>query len=236
MKVLIFDVDGTLADTEKLGHLSACNDAIRQLNLGFQWSWEEYVEMVRTLPGNINRFIKYLQEKNFPPNEIDELAQKFGPLKVKLYNEKYLPLLELRPGIEKIIQQAIEKNIRLCIVSSSHEDQIKSLVENLLTPYASKFERIFGKETGKKVGEDGVLYQICLKEMGVDAKDTLTIEDAHDGATAAMKVRIPTAVFYNDYTKGSDFSGAIIIDDSIEKYDLEDLMEAQKKAINKNFN
>lgn len=236
MKVLIFDVDGTLADTEKLGHLSACNDAIRQIGLDFQWTWEEYVEMVRTLPGNINRLVKYLKEKNFSQNEIDELAQKFGPLKVKLYNEKYLPLLELRPGVEKIIQQAIDKNLRLCIVSSSHEDQIKSLVENLLTPYASKFERIFGKESGKKVGNDGVLYQICLDEMGVDAKDALAIEDAHDGASAAMKVGIPTAVFYNDYTKGSDFSGAIIVDDSIEKYNLEDLIQAQKKQISKNFN
>ena len=229
MKVLIFDVDGTLADTEKLGHLSACNDAIRQLNLGFQWSWEEYVEMVRTLPGNINRFIKYLQEKNFPPNEIDELAQKFGPLKVKLYNEKYLPLLELRPGVEKIIQQAIEKDIRLCIVSSSHEDQIKSLVDNLLTPYAKKFERIFGKETGKKVDEDGILYQICLNEMKITPTEALAIEDAHDGASAAMRTGIPTAVFYNDYTKGSDFSGAVLVDESIEKYNLEDLIEAQKK-------
>src|SRR5687768_8521489 len=54
LRALIFDVDGTLADTERHGHLAACNAAFAELGLPIRWSWEEYLELLK-IPGNENR-------------------------------------------------------------------------------------------------------------------------------------------------------------------------------------
>ena len=53
-QAIIFDVDGTIADTERHGHLPACNDAFSELELPINWSWEEFKKML-DIPSNANR-------------------------------------------------------------------------------------------------------------------------------------------------------------------------------------
>lgn len=223
LKALIFDVDGTLADTERYGHLPACNDAFRELGLPLHWSWEEFKAMLH-IPGNANRLRRVLtQHSTLNGDEIEAVVQDFAELKQKIYIETYLPRLPLRPGIRRIIAEAVEQQVNLAIVSTSHERQIRALVHSQLGEFADHFHPILGKESGQKTGEEGILYGKCLTLLGLPADSVLVIEDSESGAGAAIRAGLPCAVFYNDYTRGQNFAGAALVARSIEFFDLKQL-------------
>lgn len=223
LKAIIFDVDGTMADTEQFGHLPACNDAIKELGLDIYWTWETFLPLLLKIQGNANRLTYVLQEKGYKENDIKEIIAKFTQIKPQYYINKYLPKLQLRNGIKNIIQQAVESNVLLSIVTTSYEAQAKALIENQLPEYALHFKYILGKESGKKTDNDGFLYKKCLNLLGTKPLETIVIEDSDKGLKAAIEANIPTAVFFNDYTYGSDFSFAKLVAPSIKYFDLKSL-------------
>jgi HAD superfamily hydrolase (TIGR01509 family) len=226
LKLLIFDVDGTLVDSERYGHLPASNDAMEQLGLSIRWSWEEFLELL-PIPGNVNRLRKALADQGLPAGEIEEIAGKFAPLKQRIYIEKYLPALRLRQGIRELIAEAVQRGVELAVVSTSYEAQIRALLQNQLTEFVSHFRVILGKESGPKTGPEGKLYQKCLEQTGYSAEEALAVEDSQEGLRAAVAAGIPTVVFYNDYTFGSDFSSAILVAPGASWFNL-DMLEAMR--------
>ncbi len=230
LKLLIFDVDGTLADTERYGHLPASNDAMKELGLPLHWSWEEFLKLL-PIPGNVNRLRAALQQRGYSAEEIESLAERFAPLKQRIYIEKYLPALRLRPGIRELIARAIETGKELAIVSTSYESQIRALLENQLSQFAPHFRVILGKESGKKTGPEGTLYGTCLQRTGFLADEALAIEDSAEGLRAAGAVGIPAVVFYNDYTFGSDFRNALLVAPEATLVTLEQLEEIHQKML-----
>ena len=104
LKAVIFDVDGTLIDSERHGHLPACNRAFQELGLGFQWAWDEFRGML-SISGNAARLRHYLQSRRLlSESEIEPLVQRFATLKQRIYNEEMLPLLPLRAGVRSFIR------------------------------------------------------------------------------------------------------------------------------------
>lgn len=223
LKAIIFDVDGTMADTEQHGHLPACNDAMKELGLDIYWTWEDFLPLLLKIHGNANRLTYILREKGYEESEIKTIVSRFSELKPKLYIEKHLPQLKLRPGVRRMVKEAVDRNILLSIVTTSYEAQAKALVENQLPEYAHHFKFILGKESGKKTDNDGFLYKKCLNLLDVNASETIVIEDSDNGLEAAVAAKIPTAVFYNDYTYGSAFTHARLVAPSIEHFDLKSL-------------
>ncbi|HFC00522.1 MAG TPA: phosphatase [Phaeodactylibacter sp.] len=223
LKALIFDVDGTIADTEKNGHLPAANDAMKALGLEIQWGWDEFKGWISTIPGNVNRLKHSLQLQGVSATEIEKLATAFAPLKKKIYIEKYLPNLLIRKGIVALMEQAVAQKIQLAIVSTSYESQIKALLQSQLPQFYPLFHPILGKESGKKTDNNGFLHKKCIEELGISAHQAIVIEDAQNGLEAASCANIPTAIFYNDYTFGSDFSGAKVVAPNAQYFSLKDL-------------
>jgi beta-phosphoglucomutase-like phosphatase (HAD superfamily) len=223
LKALIFDVDGTMVDSERYGHLPACNDAMAQIGLDIQWDWNYFKKLIFDIPGSRNRLKSELEKREFSEGITEELLNKFEPLKKEIYIEKYLPKLKIREGIKQMLNQAIENNIRLAIVSTSYESQIKALIKAQFPEYKAKFEFILGKESGKKTFNNGFLHKKCLELMKLNAEDVIMIEDSSEGKQAALEANISTAVFYNDYTKDEDFSQASLVAKSMKEYSIYDL-------------
>lgn len=221
LKAIIWDVDGTMADTEQFGHLPACNDAMKELGLDIHWTWETFLPLLLKIQGNANRLTYVLKEKGFDENDIEEIVAKFAKIKPLYYISKYLPKLKLRNGVKNMVQQAVEKGVLLAIVTTSYEAQAKALIENQLPEYATYFKYVLGKESGKKTDNDGFLYKKCLNLLNVNPSETIVIEDSDKGLKAAVDANIPTAVFFNDYTCGSDFRFAKLVAPSIEYFNLE---------------
>lgn len=229
-KAIIFDVDGTLANSERWGHLPACNEAFKILSLPIQWDWPEFKRLM-SIPGNANRLRHVLSaQDNFSQSDIDAYVEAFVKIKQELYITKYLKQVELRPGIEQFVADIIEANIRLAIVSTSYESQIKELLATKLAPYQSFFSPVLGKEAGIKTGEQGMLYELCLSKLGLLPAECLVIEDSKEGFDAAQKAGIPTAVLYNDYTADKSFTGAIAIAPSVAETDTAALISGTFKS------
>jgi HAD superfamily hydrolase (TIGR01509 family) len=158
-----------------------------------------------------------------PPAELETAAQRLKQLKRQLYIEQYLPRLSLRPGIRPLIGSALERGVRLAIVSTSDDEQIHALLRHHLPEAAPHFRPILGKDAGQKTAPDSPLYRRALAELGTSVSETLVIEDSQLGFHAARAAGLPCAVFYNHYTYGQDFAGARLVARSLEFFDLDTL-------------
>ncbi len=220
LKALIFDVDGTLADTERDGHLPACNEAFARMGFDIRWSWEEFKELLKT-PGNANRMRLALSTRtSLSQAEIDRVVPKLFALKKEIYLKRVADL-PLRPGVARIIREAIERGVRLAIVSVTDEDQARALLEARLPEALDYFNPILGKRSGDK---NAALYTRCVMALGCDPGEVLVIEDSEKGFKAAKEAGLRCAVVYNDYTKDQNFTGAELVVRSLEFFDL-DLLE-----------
>ena len=220
LKAIIFDVDGTLADTERDGHLAACNEAFARMGFDIRWTWEEFKDLLK-IPGNARRMRMALSTRtSLSEAEIDRIVPELFAIKKEIYLKR-VDDLPLRPGVERIIQEAIDRNVRLAIVSVSDEEQIRALLKTQLPESCDYFDPILGKQSGEK---NSALYAHCVEKLACDASQVLVIEDSEKGFKAAREAGLRCAVVYNDYTKGADFSGAELVVRSLECLDL-DLLE-----------
>ena len=103
LKAIIFDVDGTLADTEKYSHFPSCNDAIAAIGLPFQWDWKTYLDLFHSIGGNTNRLRFYLEKLGYSAEEVEGFVERFAPLKQSFYIDKYLPRVKIRTGVKSIM-------------------------------------------------------------------------------------------------------------------------------------
>lgn len=224
LKALIFDVDGTIANTEHRGHLPACNEAFATLGYPIRWSWEEFKAM-QPIPGNALRMRNSLQawDSTLSDAALDERVEQLISLKKKFYIEKYLPELPLRDGVVEIMREALRSGVRLAVVSMSYEAQVNALLARHLPHIYPHLRPILGKESGPKTAPDSPLYKRCLAELGTLAKETLVIEDSEEGFEAAKRAGLPCAVMYNDYTFGKSFAGAQLVARSLAFFSLAQL-------------
>lgn len=237
LEAVIFDVDGTLVDSERHGHLAACNRAFEELDLGFQWSWDEFRQML-VIPGNGARLRHYLKTRlAFSDDRIESIIQRFLPLKQRIYNEELVKTLPLRPGVRLLIDSIIRRGLRLAIVSTSHESQIRALLQHHFADIMDRFDPVLGKESGIKVGEEGWLYSRCLQEMRLPAENVIAIEDSRAGMEAALKAGLSVLVVRNEVTWNEDFSGADRVEDQFTGLSVRDLeaivAERSSQAMNK---
>jgi HAD superfamily hydrolase (TIGR01509 family) len=220
LKAVIFDVDGTLADTEKDGHLAACNEAFKRMGFDIRWTWEEFKGLLK-IPGTANRMRIALSSQTLLSQvEIDRIVPELFAIKKEIYLKR-VGDLPLRPGVERIIREAIDRGVRLAIVSVSDEEQIRELLKTQLPDVLERFAPILGKQSGEKTP---ALYTSCAEKLGFETSGILVIEDSEKGFKAAKEAGLRCAVVYNDYTKGEDFSGAELVVRSLECLDL-DLLE-----------
>jgi len=223
LKALIFDVDGTLADTEKDGHRIAFNMAFKDAGLDWEWSSDLY-EQLLAVTGGKERIRYYLDKFNTAfdrPENLDEFIASLHQSKTgfytKLLSEGAIPL---RTGVRRLIEQARDAGLRLAIATTTTPANVTALLQHSLGKDSeSWFEVIAAGDIvpAKKPAAD--IYEYALKEMGLAADECLAFEDSHNGILSSSGADLATIVTINDYTKSHDFSGAAIVLDHMGEPD-----------------
>ena len=211
LQVLIFDVDGTIADTERDGHRVAFNHAFTQMNLDWHWSIDLYGELL-AIAGGQER-LKFYLEKYQPDWQTADISA-FIAQTHQLKSQYYRSLLQqgaipLRPGVKRLILEARTQGIRLAIATTSTLPNAKALLETTLDP--SWFEVIAAGDIVAKKKPAPDIYHYVLEQMNIAPENCLVFEDTAHGLQAATQANLKTIVTVNEYTKNQDFSDAILI-------------------------
>ena len=218
LKALLFDVDGTLADTERDGHRVAFNRAFAEAGLDWEWSEELYGKLL-AVTGGKERIRYYLDNFNTEferPEALDEFIAGLHASKTKHYVQMLSEgLIPLRPGVRRLIQEARDAGMRLAVATTTTPENVSALLENAMDPDAmSWFEVIAAGDIvpAKKPAPD--IYTWAMEQMKLKPEECIAFEDSHNGIRSSRGANLTTIVAVNGYTRDEEFDGAAIVLDN----------------------
>ena len=216
-RALIFDVDGTLAETEEV-HREAFNAAFAKAGLDWCWSRAAYKELLQ-IAGGKERIRAFEGQRGVnPPLSDAEIAQLHGT-KTAVYAELIANGgCPLRPGVEDLLAAARRRGQRLAIATTTSRGNIDALLAAVLgKDWADLFAAIVaGDEVPRKKPAPDVYLEV-LSRLGLPAAQCVAIEDSRNGLVAASLAGIPVLISRSAYFRDDDFSGALhALDDLTE--------------------
>jgi len=218
LKAVIFDVDGTIANTEHDGHLKAFNEVFELYNLDWYWDSELYGELLSVSGGKerISYFInKYspIMKRPLSVHDIAEIHRKKTDIFV---NKIYEGSISLRTGVERLIKDANDNHIRLAIATTTSFENVKAILESSLGKSAlDNFEIIGAGDVVKNKKPSPEIYDYVLKKMNLDAKECIAIEDSEIGFSSSTASGLKTIVTLSEYTRTQNFDGALVVLDHL---------------------
>jgi HAD superfamily hydrolase (TIGR01509 family) len=223
LEALLFDVDGTLADTERDGHRVAFNAAFEEFGINWRWDAPTYGELLAVTGGKER--MRYYYD-NFPAAHdiTTEQAAQLDQMIPQLHQAKtrhYMQLLgtgaiPLRSGVERLLREARAQGLRLAVATTTTPENVTSLLEHTLGHDAIDwFEVIAAGDIvpAKKPAPD--IYDYALEKMQLSPAQCLAFEDSHNGILSSMGAGLTTIVTINDYTRNHDFNGAALVLDRL---------------------
>jgi HAD superfamily hydrolase (TIGR01509 family) len=219
LAAFIFDVDGTLADTERDGHRVAFNQAFSEAGLDWHWDVDLYGALL-AVTGGKERMRHYLDRYRLDwarPADLDSLIARLHAAKTRHYTALLAQGgIPLRPGVVRLLNEARAAGIRLAIATTTTPENVTALLAHALAPEALDwFEVIAAGDVvpAKKPAPD--IYHYALEKLGVDPKECLAFEDSENGLRAARGAGLRTVITVNDYTHEQDFTDAALVLDQL---------------------
>ena len=214
IEALIFDVDGTLADTEE-AHRQAFNDAFLAHGLGFCWSRELYGELLQVTGGK-ERLAAFFFRARLTASErilLSGLIPRLHATKTSFYLERVrLGRVPLRPGVRRLLTEARAAGVRLAIASTTSPDSVSALLEGVLGYGAlDEFSVIATGDAVPRKKPAPDIYLLALSRLGVAARRAVAFEDSAIGVTAAKAAGVLTVATPSDWTRGQDFAAADLV-------------------------
>ena len=214
MQALIFDVDGTLADTET-AHLQAFNAAFAEARL--DWFWDEalYTRLLKVAGGK-ERLLHYwrmVEREAADGANALTVVETVHAIKTRHYTERVSTSgLPLRPGIALLMVQAQAAGIRVAIATTTTPANLDALLQ---VHFGAAWHTCFaaigdaGTTRAKKPAPD--VYQHVLAQLDLPAAACLAFEDSRNGLLAARAAYVPTIVTPTAYTSQDCFDGALAV-------------------------
>lgn len=237
LQALIFDVDGTLADTE-MAHLAAFNHAFAEVGLDWHWDVKLYTQLLE-VSGGKERIRAYWESRGDMPQAIgsgavEQTIAHLHEIKTAAYEQAVQDgQVQMRPGVLPLMSAARAAGLQLAIATTTSPVNIASLLRRAIGPdWRLHFSVVEDASTAPRKKPDPMVYQQTLARLGLAASTCLALEDSANGLKSAMQAGLSTVITPNDFTAHHDFTGALRVLPSLEGVGLAQLREwhAQSRA------
>jgi HAD superfamily hydrolase (TIGR01509 family) len=217
LQAVIFDVDGTLADTERDGHRVAFNEAFEAAGLNYRWSVDEYGELLTTTGGR-RRIERYLQSIGHPRAEAAALAAQLHQDKTR----RFVALvrtgaLEARPGAAELISALRAEGVATAVATTGTGDWVLPLLDMLFG--IDVFDVVVTGSDVTDLKPDPAVYLETLVRLDLAPAGAVAVEDSANGVRAAVSAGLRCVAVVNGYTRDQDLSGAVAVLDDLARPD-----------------
>ena len=215
LQAILWDVDGTLAETERDGHLVAFNAALAELDLPWRWTKQRYGELLR-VAGGYERLLFDMESQPAAPEGESErraLAERIHRLK----NRKYAALvaggaLPLRPGVRELFDDCADAGVRMAIATTTSRGNVAALLNaHLGDDWQRRFAAVVCAEDAPTKKPDPQVYRVALESLQLAAQDTVAIEDSPAGLEAARAAGVHVVVVRSRYFQDDPVPGALAV-------------------------
>lgn len=218
LQAIIFDVDGTLADTEEL-HRQAFNRAFKEFGLDWCWSPTMY-EKLLSISGGFER-IRYFGRdlaSQFPDEAaFNAYVSRIQGVKTRIYDALLVSgMVQLRPGVRRLLDAARGANIKLAIATSTAWSNVQTLLDrNLPSGWVGWFAAIETSDTVADKKPSPAVYRAVLERLGIAADRCVAVEDTVNGMRAACNAGITTMITTHYFTRRARFPEARLVVDQL---------------------
>jgi HAD superfamily hydrolase (TIGR01509 family) len=232
-RAIIFDVDGTLAETEET-HRRAFNRAFRRAGLPWHWDQALYGKLLAVTGGKerIRHYVETYEPEGVPQGDFDEFIRRLHADKTAAYTQLVSGGgLELRPGIRELVATARAKGYRLAIATTTTPANIDALLAATFGGDGrGLFEVICAGDSvpNKKPAPD--VFLKALADLDLPAASCVALEDSRNGLLSAVAAGIPTIVTPGIYTSDQSFDEAALVVDDLEALDFAEIEDLFRQS------
>jgi HAD superfamily hydrolase (TIGR01509 family) len=213
-EALIFDVDGTLADTEEV-HRQAFNLAFGACRLDWIWNAPLYAQLLQVTGGK-ERIASYIEQLHLPATDrsfLTDLIPEIHRAKTRLYKE-LIQVGHVRPraGVRRLLMEARDAGIRVALATTTSPENIEPLITAGFGRQALHwFDAIAAGDVvaHKKPAPD--IYNVALKSLGLDPSRAIAVEDSAIGVASAKAAGLFTVATPSLWTHNQDFTAADLL-------------------------
>jgi len=214
LKALIFDVDGTLADTEE-AHRTAFNEAFKQHSLDWYWSKPAYAQLLSITGGKerLKAYIDSLPLEHYWHRALIDRIAAIHETKTDIYASVVATgQVSLRDGVKRLIDEAAAANVQLAIASTTTLSNIEALLRTTLGRYSiQRFAVVGAGDQVRRKKPAPEIYRFVLRELDCSPLECVAIEDSYNGLIAAKNAGLFTVVTPSYWTRSEDFSTADMV-------------------------
>ncbi len=223
IKAIIFDVDGTMADTEE-AHRLAFNQTFAENHLPWNWHETLYGKLLKVTGGKerIKHYVASCQPDFHKPADYEDFVKRLHQLKTSHYTAMLRTgRIPLRPNVKRLITEAKQAGLKLAIATTTSPENVATLLQQGLGEGGEALFDVIGCGDivpNKKPAPD--IYQWVLERLHLNAADCIALEDSENGLRSSLAAGVKTFMITNHYTRHQDFSGAAAVFEDLS--DLED--------------
>jgi len=218
LDAILWDMDGVLAETERDAHRVAFNTVFESRNLDTVWSVEGYGKLLE-VGGGKERMTAHWNAVGWPASLTDldatakqERVLEFHLQKTDVFNDLIgQGVVPLRPGVERLIDAAIDAGKTLAVCSTSNERAVTNLVATLLGASRASAMTIFAGDVVARKKPAPDIYELAVETLKLQKSRCLIVEDSGIGWGAARAAGIACIVTKSVYTAHEDFTGANLV-------------------------
>lgn len=230
LRALIFDVDGTLADTESV-HLAAFNHAFEQAGMGWHWDLAQYTQLL-DISGGKERMLHHWRSlqpdlKELAGGAVEATINRLHEIKTAYYeNAVNNGAVTLRPGVLALMSEARAQGLQLAIATTTSPVNIAALLRSAIgSDWRSHFLAVGDASNAPVKKPNPQVYMKVLADMGLRAADCLAFEDSANGLRAARAAGLATVITPNSFTAHHDFTGALRVVPDLSQVNVARLRE-----------